>query len=687
MSGGHPFLDESFPVPWSKLTSEQMRIDIPFALENAKAALEALAKLPEDQFTFDSVFGGLERLGATLTRGWHRVEVLNETMKTDEIKKVYGELLPLVTEFQSSIHLHDGLWKVVKRAAEILPQKEKLDDEQKRVIELELLDFKTEGADLSPEDKEKVSKINTEASKVAKEFMDNVTDSRNAFELYIDDEKGLAGLPPSAVAAARESAAAKGQPDKWRFTLDFVSKVAVYRYADDEEFRKKVWEGDEQIGCGKWDNEPHVWRLLELRRQKAQLLGFKDWPDYILHRRMAKNGKTALDFVEDMHNKCKRQFLEDEEVLKQYIEKKTGQKVPEIMPWCSAYWAEKQRKELYDFDGEQLRPYFSVDKVLAGLFRIVSSIYKIKVEEVPTYCGSEPKEGAVEVWHPEVRFFRVYDKDTNKHLGSFYGDFYPREEKRPGAWMSELEFGYGVRPHLGYIAGNLQKPVGGEPAYLNHDEVQTIFHEFGHMCHFLLGEGKYTDTCGMSVPWDFVELPSQFLENWTWERSALDLFAEDKDGNKIPDDLYKKMIAARNYRTGTFTMRQLMFGKLDLDLHLNGDKYAGRKLDDVEQEIVTDYRIQSSIPRRSFARGFGHLFSDLVGYSSGYYSYMWAEVLDADCFTRFQKEGILNEEVGSQFRHKILGAGNSKPVDVIFRDFMGRDPDNSALLARNGIKP
>lgn len=687
MSGEHPFVDQSFPIEWSKMTAEQMKTDILFALDQAKADLEALSKIPEDQMTFDSVFGGLGRLGKLLERGWGRVSILKDTMNTDEVRAVHGELLPLVTEFQSSVHLNDALWKVVKKAAEIVPQKEKLDDQQKRVIELELLDFTTEGADLAPEDKEKVAKINTEAAKVAKTYSDNVNDSRNAFEYYIEDEKGLAGLPPSAVTAAKESAISKGQPDKWRFTLDYVSKAGVLRYADDEEFRKKIWQGDQELGCGKWDNEPHVWKLLELRKEKAKLLGYKDWPDYILSRRMAKNGKTAADFVEDLARKCRRQFVEDNEVLKKYIETKTGQKVDEIMPWSAAYWAEKQRKELYDFDGEQLRPYFSVDKVLSGLFRIVSTIYKIRVEEVPTFCGSEKKEGGVEVWHPEVRFFRVFDKSTNKHIGSFYGDFYPRAEKRGGAWMCDLEFGENGQPHLGYIAANLQKPVGNEPAYLNHDEVQTIFHEFGHMCHFLLCSVKYPRLNSMNCAWDFIELPSQFLENWTWERSALEIFAEDKDGNKIPEEMYQKMIAARNYRTGTMYMVQLRFGKLDMELHLNFEKHLGKKLDDVDTEVLKDYRIPSSIPTHSFARCFSHLFASMVGYSSGYYSYKWAEVLDADCFTRFQKEGILNEEVGSQFREKVLGPGYSKPVDELFRDFMGRDPDSTALLNRDGIKP
>jgi oligopeptidase A len=429
-----------------------------------------------------------------------------------------------------------------------------------------------------------------------------------------------------------------------------------------------------------------IWEILKLRDEKAKLLGFPNFADYTIKVRMAKSGQNALSFIEGLRDRVEKQFHEDEVALKQFIFTKTGTKVTEVMPWNRNFWSNLLRKELYSFDSEVLRSYFSVDEVFKGLFTIVSTLYGVEVEEVPTFCG-EPIEGAVEVYHKDVRFFNVYEKEGHKYRGSFFADLYPRELKRDGAWQTVLSFGYDGH-HIGAICGNLQKPVGDKPALLDHLEVQTIFHEFGHLCHFILTDVPFASIAGTNVAYDFVELPSQFLENWTWEKSALDLFAKHVDsGQPIPDELFANMIRARNFQTGRAYMGQLGLGKLDMELHLNYAKYVGRPIEEVDLEILERYRIARSIRPPSVARSFLHLFGEPTGYGSGYYSYLWAEVLDADAFTVFQKEGVLNAEYGMKFRREILARGDAEPADVLFRNFMGRDPDLTAFLKRGGILP
>lgn len=408
---------------------------------------------------------------------------------------------------------------------------------------------------------------------------------------------------------------------------------------------------------------------------------------------MALNGGNALHFVDEMHDKCKRQFLEESERLRQYKAKLVGDDKAEILPWERNYYQELLRKEKYDFDDESLRPYFPVDKVMKGVFSITSTLYGIDVREKETYyreSASDPiQEGKVEVWNKDVKYFEVFDKETGEQLGGFYADWHPRDDKKSGAWFHPFYSLYKSNPkNLGAICGNIQKPTGGKPALLDHSEVETIFHEFGHLCHGIVTKATIRSFAGTNVAWDFVELPSQFLENWTWERDALNLFASHYEtGQQIPSEIFDKMIAAKNYNSAIFMMRQLSFGKIDLEIHHHFHKYDGMTVDQIDELVLKDYRVPCSVKAPSCLYNFGHLFNSPVAYAAGYYSYMWAEELEADAFTRFKKEGILNEKTGKEFRDKILIWGNSKPAADLFRDFMGRDPDPSALLTRNGIKP
>lgn len=568
-------------------------------------------------------------------------------------------------------------------------------------MEETLADFRNSGADLPEDSKKRVAEINNELSRLTKEFSEHVLDSTNAWELIIEDEQELDGLPESARQAALASARTKGLGTEdspvWRVTQHYPSMAPVMQFAQSDNLRRKVWEGSGQVGTGKYDNEPLIWPILKLRNEKARLLGFQTHADYTTSRRMAGTGENALNFIEDLHSRVVAPYRQEMDTLRLYKEKKTKGTVNILSPWEISYLSELQRKELYDFDEEELRSYFSVEKVMQGMFDLVKTLFKITVTEKPTSyrdLGSSTPlpENTVEVWHPEVRFFEIHDSRNGEHLGSFYADWHPRDTKRGGAWMNQLEVGLPPcesstrKPHLGLMCGNMTKPLGDKPALLTHREVETIFHEFGHLLHLMLSDVEVRSLAGTQVAWDFVELPSQIMENWCWERESVDRFARHYEtGETIPEELFQKMVKARNYHSAIDFMRQLTLGKLDLELHIHLDKYAGKSINSVDDEILKEYRVPLSDKAPSIAHRFTHLFGDPVGYSAGYYSYKWAEVLDADAFTRFQDEGIMNQDTGMDFRENILSKGNSLPAATLYKNFMGRDPKLDALLKRSGI--
>jgi oligopeptidase A len=691
----HPFLDSAFHVRWSTLVPEAVATDIGHALELSKANIEAICAQDPAVASYDSTFAALEAATEDLSRGWGRLNHLDSVCDHPAQREALNAMLPEVTEFYSSIPLNERLWTVIKAVGES-PEIATLDAVKQRFVEETLADFRNSGADLPPAQKERIAALESELSKLTKQYSEHVLDSTNAWEMVITDEAKLDGLPDSAKAGAAANARAKGiatdESPAWRFTLQFPSMFPVLQHLHDDGIRRQVWEGSISVAAkGAHDNTALVWKILELRQEKAELLGHGHFADLTLLRRMAANGSTALNFVEDLHRRIQPAFLAECKQLAHYKAAKTGTAEGLLEPWETAYWAERQRKEHYDLDDEILRPYFPVDGVMSGMFEIATRIFGISIQEKETVflepgSNGNAAEGVVEVWHPEVKFYEIHDSISGRHLGSFYADWHPRESKRGGAWMNSLHTGGPGEPHLGLIIGNMSPPVDGKPALLTHGEVETIFHEFGHLLHGLLSDVPVKSLAGTNVPWDFVELPSQIMENFCWDRESLDLFARHfESGEVIPQGLFDKMIAARNYLSASAFMRQLAFGKLDLELHTRLTIYQGRDLDEVDREILAEYRAPMNTLAPSMARRFNHLFSSPTGYAAGYYSYKWAEVLDADAFTRFQREGVLNPETGRAFREHILSKGNSAPADELYRRFMGRDPELEPLLVRSGL--
>jgi oligopeptidase A len=667
-------------VPFAEVRAEHVEPAIGELLADARVQLAGVVE-PRPR-TFENTLLAFENLTERLDFGVGVVEHLEAVATTAELRAAYNAVIGPVSTFSTELLLSRELWQALREYA-ATEQARGLTGVRARFLRKTLDDFRREGAELGPAEKERLVAINRELEELTTQFGENVLDAVGEFELFTDDPRRLAGLPESAVAAAAADAAARGKKG-WRFTLHEPSRLAVLTYADDAELRRAIYLADSTKATqAPRDNRPLIRSILALRREKAALLGYRTFADYVLEDRMAKNGGTAVRFVSELTEKTRPFFERETAELCRFREELEGSGAPAMNPWDVLYYAEKLRQREYDFDEESLRPYFPVDAVLRGLFEIVRRLYGIEVREIERGQGGFPS-----TWNESVRYFRIFDAGCQP-VASFYADFYPRDTKRGGAWMGDLITG-GPRPdgfekHLGYICANVTPPANGKPALLTHQEVETVFHEFGHLLHHSMSRVEIRSLAGAHVAWDFVELPSQFLENWCWEKEALDLFARHHETSEpVPPEMVAKKMAARNFRSASAMMRQLGFAALDLALHTDFDPASGDPLA-LAREIQGRF---SPVPLRedyAMLAGFTHLLSDPVGYAAGYYSYKWAEVLDADAFSRFQREGVFNPETGRAFLESILSQGDSDEPIALFRRFMGRDPDPSALLRRSGL--
>jgi oligopeptidase A len=670
----NPLLNIAFPIRFDEVEAAHVEPAVDELLERADEAIEALAAR-DDEPTFENTMLALEDITEALGTCMSIVSHLENVCTTEALREANTAAQPRVSELVSKIPLHAGLWRRLERYAQTEEAKA-LTGPRRRFLDKTVADFKRHGADLDEAGKKRLAEIDVELTKLTLKFSQNGLDATNAFELVIEDEKELEGLPENAKKAAAQSAKAKGKSG-YRFTLQPPSILPVLRFLDDRSIREHMYRAMlSRATSGELDNRPLVKRIIELRKEKADLLGYDNFADLVLEDRMAQRGDEARRFVADLTEKTKAAFERENEELAAFA-KELG--CAALESWDVGYYAEKLRKKLYDFDEETLRPYFAFEKVVDGLFGVAERLYGIRFEP----WNEAPR------WHESVRAYRVLDAD-DAWLAGVYFDPFPRETKQSGAWahgiLGRARDDEDAR-HIAVIVGNITPPLEGEDAQLSHRDVETLFHEFGHLMHHVLSRVALRSQVGTNVAWDFVELPSQIMENWCWEREALDLFSVHKDtGERIPDELLNAMRRSRTFRAANAQMRQLGFATMDLGLHI--DYEPSSHGDDVvayARSLMQPFSATKLHDDWSMVTSFDHLFSSPVGYAAAYYSYKWAEVLDADAFTRFKREGLFNRETGSAFRNEILARGDEADPAELFRAFMGRAPDQVALLERLGL--
>jgi oligopeptidase A len=669
----NPLVARDIPVPFGRIAPEHVVPAIRHALAEAERELEELIAYP-GQRTYDNTLARLDLIGERLGRVIRPVSHLMAVLSSPELRSAFETVLPEFSAFYARLPLDPRLWQVVRDYAETDDAKA-LSGVRARHLEKTVRAFRRAGADLPPGKKARVEELKIELSRILTEFSNHVLDSTNAWDLVLTDEADLAGLPDSARAQARAAAQAKGA-DGWRFTLHQPSWQPFMQYSERRDLRQAMHQAYmNRASEGEHDNRPIIGRVLQLRRELAQILGFRDWADYALDDSMARDGTRAVTFEADLTARTRPFWEREKAELEEFARRELG--LERMEPWDVPFAVERMRLARYDLDAEALRPFFPMDRVLEGMFEITRRLFGVTVRplEVP----------ADEVWHPEVHAWEMED-ESGAVLGRFYTDWFPRESKRAGAWMNGLVVGgprpHGWEQHLALIAANVSPPEGGRPALLTHREVETVFHEFGHMLHHMLSRVEVADLGGTHVPADWVELPSQIMENWTWERPALDLFARHwETGEPIPEELFGKMQAARTFMAAHFQMRQLSFGTVDLDLHVAYDPSSGEDPVRRAQQVMGQFQHRPEFAEDHFITSFSHIFSG--GYAAGYYSYMWSEVLDADAFSRFEREGLFNRDTGRAFVDAVLSRGDDTDPDELFREFMGRDPDPEALLRRN----
>jgi oligopeptidase A len=678
MSKLNPLTIRTSQIPFNMLSADHIADAVETLLARAARELEQI-KSVEGSRTFDNTMIALDNLGLDLDFAMGIISHLESVATTPAWREAYNTVLPKVTEFRSKIILDNELWRALcdySKSSEAAS----LPAHRRRFLTKTIDAFKRGGAELSQENKEILAALNTELANLTNSFSQNTLDATNEFEFTTEDIALLSGLPESALLLGKAGASAKSLPG-WRFTLQAPSLIAILTYADDRQLRERFYRAfNSRCSEGKLNNRDTLYRILELRKKKATILGYQDFSDLVLADRMAKDGETAVKFVKQLRNHVEPHFLRDSDELKRFVRDSIGMDPNSLQPWDIAYYVEKMRKARYDFDEEALRPYFPLPRVLAGLFSLVEKVFGISVSAHPS----------LPTWDPHVTAYSVRDTDSGSLIGYFYSDLFPRENKRGGAWMNSL-ITHTPRdgdhtPHVGLIAGNFTPPSGDTPALLTHDEVTTLFHEFGHLLHLLCNATELRSQSMSDVAWDFIELPSQILENWCWEKESLSMVAGHyQTGEAIPESLFAKMLKARNYRSASHIMRQLGFSTIDLMLHRMYDPARDGDVVEYARDILAPF---SPLPLPSdyaMILTFTHLFSSPVGYAAGYYSYQWAEVLDADAFTRFQGEGLCNPTTGRDFRDMILSRGDSQDPTTLFEHFMGRPADMNALLERSGL--
>jgi oligopeptidase A len=675
----NPLLDFSGLPRFADFKTEHVTPAVDALLAECNAAIEKVSA-EATPATWRDFVEPLENANERLSRAWGQVGHLNAVMNSPELREVYNGNLPRLTAYYTELGQNEKLfnkYKYLHSSAEFRA----LTPAQQKIVDNELRDFRLGGAELPADKKARFKAISEELSKLSSRFSDNVLDATNAFSHFIEDEKGLAGLPDDARQAAREAAEKDNKPG-WKFTLHAPSYLPVMQYADDRALRELMYKASatraSEFGDAKLDNTPLIADIVKLRRELAQLLGFNNYAEVSLEPKMAESPAQVIKFLNELAARAKPYAERDLQEVKDFARAELG--MNELAAWDIPYVSEKLRVARYAFSEQEVKQYLPETTVVPGMFKLIETLYGLTI--TPTEA---PR------WHDDVRFYSIHDK-TGALIGQFYLDLYARGTKRGGAWMDDaitrrrLASGAnGIQAPVAYLNCNFSAPVGGKPATFTHDEVITLYHEFGHGLHHLLTQVDFLGVSGIhGVEWDAVELPSQFMENFCWEWDVLRPMTRHVDNGKpLPKSLFDKMLAAKNFQSGMQTVRQIEFALFDLELHSSFDPAGGKTALDLIHDVRKRVAVVFPPNYNRFPNSFSHIFAG--GYAAGYYSYKWAEVLSADAFSLFEEQGVLDPAVGARFRNEILAVGGSRPALESFKAFRGREPSMDALLRHNGM--
>jgi oligopeptidase A len=669
----NPLLNDFNTAPFSKISNSDYKPAIEKAIEIAKVEIDEIIKNSEKP-SFENTTVAFDFSGEKLNRITSIFFNLNSAETNDEIQQIAQEVSPILSAFGNDITLNEDLFKKVKSVFDVKASLN-LSSEQTMLLDKQYKSFARNGANLNEIDKTQLREIDSKLSKLSLKFGENVLAETNAFEMHLTNEDDVAGLPESVKEAAKEIAKSKDK-EGYIFTLDHPSYVPFLTYADNRELRKKlaIAAGKKAFQDNEFNNEKVVLEIVNLRHQRANLLSYKTHAHFVLEERMAETPKKVIEFSNNLLEKAKPAALKEFKNLENYAKKLDG--IDQLQKWDGGYYSEKLKKELFDLDQEILKPYFKLENVIDGVFTIANRLYDLNFEEIAT----------IDKYHEDVKTYNVTDT-SGKFVAVFYADFHPRKGKRNGAWMTsyksqQVKNKINERPHISIVC-NFTKPTETKPSLLTFNEVTTLFHEFGHALHGMLADTTYNSLSGTSVSWDFVELPSQILENWCFEKEALELFAKHYEtGETIPMKYVEKIKESASFHEGMQTLRQLSFGLLDMQWHgQNPTKITSVK--EFENNAFSDTKLYPDVADNCMSTAFSHIFQG--GYSAGYYSYKWAEVLDADAFEYFLEEGIFNKEVATKFKENILSKGGTEKPMELYKRFRGKEPKPDALLKRAGL--
>ncbi|MFA5016098.1 MAG: oligopeptidase A [Methylobacter sp.] len=675
----NPLLANSTLPMFSQIKPEHIVPAIDQLLAEARSSVEQHLQATQ-HYTWKNLIEPLEDVDDKLNKAWSPVSHMNSVVNSDELRDAYNACLPKLSAYSTEMGQNEALFKAYRFIADS-DEFATLDTAQQKIIRNALRDFKLSGIDLDNEKKQRYKDISQELSALASNYEENLLDSTNAWSKLIRDEQDLAGLPESALAQAKQTAESHNE-DGWMITLQFPSYISVMTYADNRELRREHYEAfatrasDQGPHAEQWDNSENMEKILALRHEKARLLGFNNYAELSLATKMAEKPDDVTHFLEDLADRSWRHARKDLAELREFAKQHYG--INDLQSWDMTYYSEKMRQHFYQLSQEEVKTYFPITRVLPGLFAIVEKLYGLQITEISDFDS----------WHPDVRFFQIHDQ-TDQLRGQFYLDLYARAKKRGGAWMddcvSRKRFDDTIQTPVAYLTCNFTPPTGDTPALLTHDEVTTLFHEFGHGLHHMLTQVDHLGVSGINgVEWDAVELPSQFMENWCWEKEALALMSGHyQTDEKLPDALFDKMIAAKNFQAGMIMVRQLEFSLFDFRIHRDYDPEKGGRIYEILEQVREQVAVVRPPKFNRFAHSFSHIFAG--GYAAGYYSYKWAEVLSSDAFSLFEEKGIFDQETGKAFLTNILEKGGSQIAMELFINFRGRKPTIDALLRHNGI--